>query len=46
MEIIAYIFASAFIIILGACAVCPMLLNSTDEEEKEDSWIVHKNDRK
>ena len=40
MEIIAYIFAGVFTLLMGACAIGPMLLGSMPKEEREDAGIV------
>lgn len=40
MEIIAYVFAGVFTLLMSACAIGPMILSSMSKEEREDAGIV------
>lgn len=42
MEIIAYILIGLITLIMGACAVTPIILDSMSKEEREAAGIVWK----
>jgi hypothetical protein len=42
MEIVAYIFIGLITLIMGACAVTPIILDSMSKEEREAAGIVWK----
>lgn len=42
MEIVAYILIGLITLIMGACAVTPIILDSMSKEERETAGIVWK----
>lgn len=43
-QIIGYVFAGIITLIMGGCAVTPMLLDSMSKEEREATGIAWKED--